>query len=382
MEPQATPPVESSQSVVPVQLKISSKLPWIILVIVLLLAFGTGGVFLGRQLSANPSIQISPTPSPVSEIPTPTLDPTRDWPVHTLNGAYTFKYPFIAKIENANQYDRVVYWGRTQKEGTDISDGIYLQFGMIKTSNLEKYLSSKIAAEAPKGKLIAPLTPVTINGYAGFTYTHEGLGGNPKYIYLSMPNSGSAIEITDFTVDPGNFGFATTVNQILSTFRFINQSSALTATPTTAIVWKSYSSSSAGFTLQYPSTARTATRDPDPFPVAVEIQNLSPRTSGGGGPEVEGWIMIFSETQDNSRFESLRQWALEKNLITNQTIQDTKIGSKDAITWKTSGGDANLTNYLVYRGQGDKITYIVINNDGTKGDSDIVQILSSITFTN
>jgi hypothetical protein len=45
--------------------------------------------------------------------------------------------------------------------------------------------------------------------------------GTFKTIVVQTDNGAKFMEVTDSTIDPGNLGFAETVNNILSTFKFI-----------------------------------------------------------------------------------------------------------------------------------------------------------------
>ncbi len=166
----------------------------------------------------------------------------------------------------------------------------------------------------------------------------------------------------------------------------IPQTSILTPTPTLATGadlfagWKTYTNDKFGFSLRYPSEAKTTTRDPDPFPVAVQIDNLQPCVGKACG----GWLIIISETQPNPDNLTLKQWAKNKSLISDLLIQqgnqtlatETKIGEQPAIYWTTSGGDSQLAYYLIKRIQG--VTLLIIN-PSSKNET-IDQILSTFQF--
>lgn len=63
-----------------------SKLPWILLVVVLLLAFTTGGLYFGKQMST--PVSVVPTPAPVAVVPTVVADPTANWQATTTDQMY------------------------------------------------------------------------------------------------------------------------------------------------------------------------------------------------------------------------------------------------------------------------------------------------------
>ena len=158
-----------------------------------------------------------------------------------------------------------------------------------------------------------------------------------------------------------------------------------TANPSTSAPkdWKTYTNEKFGFSINYPLDAKTTTRNPDPFPVAVQIDNLMPCT----GKTCGGWLIIVSETQPNTANTPLRQWAIEKHLTSdlllkqgNQTpINDTTIGGQPTIRWNTTGGDASLTYYLIKRDTG--MTLIVVNDVTSENTKIIDQILSTFKFT-
>jgi hypothetical protein len=351
MEPQdPTPPPAPTAPVVPAPITpvfqpSHPKWPGILGVLTLLLLVGGGGVFLGKQM-AKP--MPAPTPTPiVAVLPTPTPDPLSAWKTYQLNGAYSFKYPPQASIKNANERVTVEYWGPTQKEGTEISDGIYVQFEMIKLlkGDLQGYVADKIAAEAPLGRLLVPRTAITTSsGLSGFTYTHEGLGGNPKYIYLKQPNINSAVQITDFTVDPANVGYANTVSQILSTFRFENQTSGL----------KTYTSTFYKYSIQYPSTWETY------------AYGYKPADDPKDEPErFLGPVIINASTGNQTALE------LQKNSARNYTWENRKIEdiTVDGLRGvKVTGDIQGNTNEFVVFGN-DAFIYTI---QGINSDVDLV----------
>lgn len=151
--------------------------------------------------------------------------------------------------------------------------------------------------------------------------------------------------------------------------------------------WKTYTNTKAGFSLSYPPNAVEGSREPDPFPVARQFQFSEPRGRGGGGPLSVGWLIIVSETQPNPKNLTLREWGKEKQIIYGKdnaidpkyiTIANTDLGGLPAISWKNSGGDGNITNYLVKRTNG--ITLVVTNIDSSLYQKNVDQILSTFKF--
>ncbi len=121
----------------------------------------------------------------------------------------------------------------------------------------------------------------------------------------------------------------------------------------------------------------------------VQVDNLKPRTGGGGGPEFEGWMLYVTETQSNPKNISLRQWAKDHNLIsdtsnsgdvgTTETLPvDTSIGGLSAIKWSVSGGDAANDLYLVKKSTG--VILIVAHDNFGRDTETVKKILSTFKF--
>ncbi|MBI4058539.1 hypothetical protein HY408_02105 [Candidatus Gottesmanbacteria bacterium] len=227
------PAFEATQPQVPPVQPQNSNTLLILIGLVLIILSGGGGFYLGRYVfPSKPSQEPTPVPSSLSS-PTPTPDlyrepkgsaATANWKTYS-SSTYSVKFPpDLDMKEEEGSLLSLSKWGPTQKEGTELYDGIALRFmpREIGTS-LDSYVKVKIEEIKKAGisELVSGPTPIAINGYEGQTYTVKGLGTH-KYTILQVKGGGLFMEITDSTVDPGNLGFSKTVDQILSTFQFTN----------------------------------------------------------------------------------------------------------------------------------------------------------------
>lgn len=109
MEPQPIVPPTQTSPVVPVVpvTPTPSKLPWILGGLVLLVLVGTGGIFLGKQMSA-PALVVTPTPAPVTAVPTVVPYPTADWQTYTSGDiGFSMQYPVSWKYSEQRDKGKV-----------------------------------------------------------------------------------------------------------------------------------------------------------------------------------------------------------------------------------------------------------------------------------
>ncbi len=170
-----------------------------------------------------------------AQCPTSTPDPTANWSGYTSStGTFSFKYPSDVNLtiqeEGPSAEAEVILLkqGPTQKPQTELFDALRLSFAVWNTSNyptLEEFIDYLIQGSKTSGtaEIKEDKMAIVLNGYSGFSYTVEGLGTH-KYIFLQSPDKKTTVNITDSTVDPTNQGFRTEVDQILSTFKFIDTS--------------------------------------------------------------------------------------------------------------------------------------------------------------
>ena len=221
------------------RLVISKKIIYWLLVVLVILLFGATGVFAYKYFSlkqqvSNQSLRLLLRPTEitnptVSSIlpPSPTTNPVANWKTYSTN-AYIFKYPQnISLAEGRGNIVKLSLWGPTQKENTEF-DGISLSFSLpfqLENISLSDYVDQEIEQSKKNADILKQKTNINVNGVDGYTYTVRGLG-TYKYIYLhtylQSLDRAWTVYIIDGTNDPTGQGYARTVNQILSTFRFID----------------------------------------------------------------------------------------------------------------------------------------------------------------
>ena len=169
------------------------------------------------------------TPTPISTptptlAPTPTPDITANWKTYTnTEEGFSFKHPENLSPDEKEDIVILFLWGPTQKPDTEFYDGISLQFNFpfkLENKSLESYVDSAITESKQTSEIIKAKEKIVINGLNGYTYTERGLG-DFQSIFLESSGSVDGIEIVNATRDPTGQGFQQTVDQVLSTFKFI-----------------------------------------------------------------------------------------------------------------------------------------------------------------
>ena len=150
----------------------------------------------------------------------------RDWPVYSSSQyKLTFKHPPditpTIDIDNQNMV-AIVKKGPSQKEGTELYDGLSLKISSQKLPKEKTFKEDAQEAEqqsTENGTITKTLKSTTIAQLNGYTYSARGLGEH-KYIFLPQGETNYLL-IIDSTTDPSSQGFEKTVNQILSSIKFI-----------------------------------------------------------------------------------------------------------------------------------------------------------------
>ena len=185
---------------------------------VLLLGTGiVGGVFLGKQLYSLPSKTLVTEGQPS---PTPT-DPTANWKTYSDKN-FSFKYPDDGTL-NHNQTGNVLIltYSPTKYE---------IKFTFHKSSNedLKKYLSDRYLPNAHGNYTTSPAEPIQVAGYNGYMATVYAVdSGWFGYIVLESQDKKSVIDIEYWSAVLENRENKTVFDQILSTFRFLNQATSV-----------------------------------------------------------------------------------------------------------------------------------------------------------
>ncbi|MGD8744441.1 MAG: hypothetical protein PVJ52_02510 [Candidatus Woesebacteria bacterium] len=234
---QPTTPIEStSKAVVTTPSGDDSKKRTILLVAIgILLIALLGGV--GYYFYSQTSETQEPTPQPLTTLPSPpaTTAPTKQpesrfetstqWAEYVSeDSTYSFSYPDDMDLTQQGESVNLGMWGPTQQEGTELYDGISLNFtsGPLVGLSLMELVDTKVAEATESGvsELVEPVGQETFDSLSGYTFVIRGLG-EYRYHYLTNTDKEVYIEISVLTVDPGNLGFQETVDRILASVEII-----------------------------------------------------------------------------------------------------------------------------------------------------------------
>ena len=176
---------------------------------------------LGYQKLTNKS-QASSSPTATSQ--SQAADETADWKTYTNNSLkFSVKYPPDVTVKTDEE--GFVWFsksGATQTSNTEFFDALNLKIktGSLGGQSLATFANKQFSLSSqPPGEVVANVTKTTLNGKTAYTFTIKGLG---VFKHTLVDYTDQYLWVVDFTSDPTNQGFATTVQQILSTFRFLN----------------------------------------------------------------------------------------------------------------------------------------------------------------
>ena len=308
----------------------------LIVLSILILGIIAGGAYLYLQ-NQKPEI---PVALPVNQqSPSPTPDPMADWEIYSVS-PYQVKYPQGLHVrEDEGSVLNISKWGPTQTEGTELFDGFSITFQPreISDADLSAYVDAKI--EEVKIQDISKVTsgpsPVTLNNYEGLTFVEEGLGIYKVTIVESKEKS-MFMEISVLVSDPGNLGFQETVDQILSTFEFIEN------IPTPVITklnddWNSYKTEAMNILFEYPATYETIEERIDYLAIySPPIPNRPTKVTS----VVDGELKIEIYVSDAKIPDSSEQCWYDHNSATSVLDQEiTTVGGVKGIlyTWEGVG---------------------------------------------
>lgn len=344
---------------------------------ILLFLFSTSLLCLMLGLSLNhhtPQPQLSPiSNNPVA--PTPTPKPSINLSDISEEPYTTYGWNSFSDSEFSILYPPT--WPKptfiplsTRTEYLFTPTNLSIVAGSYYLQNLGRSQSYSEAIQAVEKYAIGK-QPVTVANVSTYIYSHA-VGNLPKEktVVLKAP-SGSFIWISmpmTKIYDPAIFDLA------LSSFKFTSKHAA----PTPGLTPRTYTNSKFGFSIQIPAGADTSIRDPDPFPVAVEINSSKPPTGGG-------WLMIISEPQPNSSKLTLVNWSTFHNLLISADQEalipsNTTVAKRPAIVWNSKGGEGQFRYYLIQKST-TSVVFIIVNK-GTSHDSYFDRILSTFQFAN
>lgn len=189
VQPVATPPVVPPNK---------SKLPWILLVVVLLLAMGAGGIFLGQRL-VKPDT--TPTPTPVAVVPTSAADSAANLLTYTnTKYNFSFKYPSNLVPPDPKGYEHIGYQSSVDYQnslGKTVNDRLF-EF------NIDSFPKETYSD-------VAKLTFEELIGKEVRTYcTAEGVGGGFQCDKMTVKDR----FLTDSGVEGLKFEYSVTVSDL------------------------------------------------------------------------------------------------------------------------------------------------------------------------
>lgn len=224
----------------------------IVFLVFLILLIAAGSFVLGKYFAENKSEPSLP-PTPIVQQPTviPTTDPTADWKTYTNNGFYKYslKAPVSAYVHFCSTFADGGYCTGSDEEGYS---GIYLKktdfpYGLIIEQTTLSDADAKITfkkdySNSTKSDIIftdpnAVMTKgqekTEVNGITKNYFYTKYIIRNNNYLYLISIRSKDGKENYDL------------FNQILSTFRFLDNTQTTDATGTEN--WKTYTSSNQNY---------------------------------------------------------------------------------------------------------------------------------------
>lgn len=198
----------------------------IVLVAGAILIFSVAIIFLYNQNRSQDNIP-SPTPTLLptnTPTPTPKLDLPEDWETYKSEShGITLRHPDNMQV-NQNQDGSVSFTllGPTQAEGTEVYDGIILNFntGIYEFNAFNEFVINKHNEQKndPIISEVSDIEEVKINEKTGYKFSIFGLG-KFTILYLPMENN-RYLRISMLVEDPENQGFQNTVNTILSSISY------------------------------------------------------------------------------------------------------------------------------------------------------------------
>jgi hypothetical protein len=273
---------------------------------------------------------ISPTPEVLA---TPTPDSTADWKTYTNQKYnYSFKYPAEAKLEEGRGHEErlqetiLTFFGPNYQGPGEFTDGYGITFAVIKNPDnaAPDQLAQKLFTQSQKDiadKILegdiskCKVEEVTRGGTTGARFTH----------CIKAPGSG-ILNFSEWFVKNGityqiyavlqNPNYQADFNQILSTFKFLDQTSSTEG-------WKTYTEyvDAFGYNLSFK------------YPEDWTVKKVAFSNNGGGGGH-PNFATIFSPDQKSC----------VKVTITSESATSSL---DDVLKSGATNGDASLADNIV-----------------------------------
>lgn len=323
-------------------------------IIFLLLAGGAAAGFIYKDQITSIFVEPTPTPAPVAVSPSPTPDPTASWKTYTNTAVgYSFKYPSellrdsreicTGEFEESTLYLYAID-EKLMKEQPNLFCGsdIPLAFRVNLTNKAEIPTTNEYETVS--------MDQTTIGGKTGNKYTSikkipqpEGISSPfDKFVSIHLPFEKQTLVIA--------YGFPSIeesiVDQILSTFKFIDSQTLDTST------WRQFSGQ--GFSFKYPSS----------YTIAAQTQAKLTFTSSfepGNQKVNEGLVVNFQSTINSTQLKQCTENPVGKYQCISEPVKEIDINENKFREIQLTEGDGDLqasSKYIIQAIENPKIEFI------------------------
>ena len=332
----------------------------LLIIFIILLSLGTAGFFAYQYVQLkNQVIQTKPTPV---TSPSPTPDPTANWKTYTNTAGYSIKYP-------ASFTTQLIAAGAGNKEANAETRNLFIYKSDAPEPYLERYINLEIFQVKPTYNQ-GTITKTTLDNKT----VEKIVIPDAKFdIYSAQLVNKGFIEIYVLS-DPTKKEVA---NQILSTFKFVDQAQADTSN------WLSFSSNNGKFIFKYPQGYKINEN------IVIGVDGVSvptPNTVQALSPVIEGTNGNISTTITYKNTPSDLPTFITSNTSCSSVVPAKGvtylIGATNGLIFKnTPCGSRSATYvYVVHDGVGYIVT-IESTIDSKTTEKNYDQILSTFKFT-
>jgi hypothetical protein len=366
--------------------------------VILLELLGVGLYIFQNMLRKNQAPQPTPTPA-VALKPTVAIDIPAGWKTYT-NTKYNFSFLFPKEWESCVSQGTISWLVNPGKCTSPDTDNILKISVLPNTNSIPDYLGPGVSnAYSTNGKQSIMLgehqfIKQKFTQVKSFTWEGKEHPAGPVVLYYDFIDTKNN-QVIEFYKLPDSLVNETTLEQILSTFKFVDQ------TKTTAMSnWKTYTDIREGFSIDYPNNWKT-----NESPTGGTPFSLSSTKYPSTLPQGDGKIFFFS-SKNNQKIKLLdwvKQFGHNQGALPATVYSQTTINNLSAVeinyTWtkefndwinlnKNAGGTEGPpplgTKFRdIYFSNKDRVFEIQTMYPETRTDffTEVDQILSTITFT-
>jgi hypothetical protein len=185
--------------------------------VVALVVVGGALIWYYQARTTGHSVLPANTPSPILSLtPSPTVETWVTYRNERLG--FAMQHPPQMNVHDNGNELVFVHLGPTQREGTEVYDGISLSVARETfargVNSLQRHAEQQLAAAQQHGTIVVPLQPRTVAGLSGYAYTLEGLG---RFTVIFVPHTmNTTLRLSYLVADPQNRGYQTMVDRMLS----------------------------------------------------------------------------------------------------------------------------------------------------------------------